>query len=414
MNDNKPQTLKGFRDFLPSEMRVRNYVKNLLTRIFENYGFEPLETPALEYTSVLKGKYSSETDDKLGYFFKDNGDREVGLRYDLTVPVSKVLAIYGPQIPLPFKRYQIQPVWRADNTQKGRYREFIQCDIDTFGSTSPLSDAEIISIIYTATQKLNFKKFTIRINSRSVLTDILTKSGLNDQQKSVLQSLDKFDKIGEEGVKKELTSKGLNTTQLTNLFKYIKSAQPDNYLQQVFAALETFSVPQNSYIFDPTLVRGPDYYTGTIFETSVEEPKIGSIGGGGRYDNLIKNLGGPDIPAVGYSFGFERIIDCINELNLLPNLSQTAAKVLVANFGPETLSNSLALVSRLQAENIPSYIYPDPDKLGKQFRYANDKQIAFVAIVGPDEAKNNQVTIKNLSSGTQQTVSQTEIAKYLL
>ncbi len=414
MIQNKPQTLKGFRDFLPSEMRVRNYVKNLLIGVFENYGFEPLETPALEYTSVLKGKYSSETDDKLGYFFKDNGDREIGLRYDLTVPVSKVLAIYSNQIPLPFKRYQVQSVWRADNTQRGRYREFIQCDIDTFGSTSPLSDAEIISIIYTATQKLNFQKFTIRLNSRSVLMAVLAKSGLDGQQKTVLQSLDKFDKIGEKGVKDELISKGLTDPQITSLFKYIKLAQPDDNLQQVFAALKAFNVPESFYLFDPTLVRGPDYYTGTIFETSVTEPQIGAIGGGGRYDNLIENLGGPNIPAVGYSFGFERIIDCVNELNLLPDLPKTVTKVLVANFSQETLPDSMALISQLQSADIPSYIYPDTDKLGKQFKYASDKNIPYVAVIGPDEAKNNQITVKDMSTGTQKTVTRDEIVNYLL
>ena len=399
-----PQTLKGFRDFLPSDMRVRNYVKNLLISVFETYGFEPLETPALEYASILKGKYNSETDNKLGYFFTDNGGRKVGLRYDLTIPVSKVLAIYNNQIPLPFKRYQIQSVWRSDNTQKGRYREFIQCDIDTFGTSSPFADAEIISIIYSATQKLNFKKFIIRINSRPVLLDILNQSGINNDQISFLQSLDKYEKIGNDGVKKELITKGLSDTQIARLFDYIKQAQPDSQLQQVFEALKSFGVPETFYTFDPTLVRGPDYYTGTIFETAVEEPKIGSIGGGGRYDNLVKRLGGPNIPATGYSFGFERIIDVINELNLLPDLPKTKTQVLVANFGPETLPNSLALVSQLQSANTPSFIYPDPDKLGKQFKYADAMGIKYVAVIGPDEVTNNTVTLKDMSTGTQTTL----------
>lgn len=409
----KPQTLKGFRDFLPSDMRVRNYVKNSLISVFETYGFEPLETPALEYASVLKGKYSSEADEKLGYFFEDNGGRKVGLRYDLTVPVSKVLAIYSNQIPLPFKRYQIQSVWRADNTQKGRYREFIQCDIDTFGTISPLADAEIISIIYTATQKLNFRSFTIRINSRSVLIDILTKSGINDNQKTILQSLDKFDKIGENGVKNELTSKGLTDTQITSLFKYIKTAQPDNQLRQVITAVKSFGVPENFYKFDPTLVRGCDYYTGTIFETTVEEPKIGSIGGGGRYDKLIETLGGPDIPAVGYSFGFEPIIDVINELNLLSDLPKTKIKILVANFGSETAGDSLKLVSLLRQNNIASTFYPDTDKLGKQFKYADSLGIKYVAVIGPDEAARNEVTLKNLTTGEQKTISPADLLAQL-
>lgn len=409
MNNNAPQTLKGFRDFLPETMAVRNYVKNLLISVFETYGFEPLETPALEYSSVLKGKYNDETDEKLGYFFKDNGDREVGLRYDLTVPTAKVLAIYGPQIPLPFKRYQIQPVWRADNTQKGRYREFYQCDIDTFGTSSPMADAEIISIIYTATQKLNFKKFTIRINSRSVLLDLLTKSGIVENQKSTLQSLDKFQKIGEDGVKNELISKNFSQVQINSLFKYIKEAKPDENLQAVFAAIKNFGVPENFYKFDPTLVRGCDYYTSTIFETAVEEPKIGSIGGGGRYDKLIQTLGGLDIPAVGYSFGLEPLIDCINELNLLPELAKTKVKVMVGNFGADTQDQSLKLTSLLRQNNIPSIFYPDADKIGKQFKYASAKNIPFVALIGSNEAANNEVTLKNMATGEQKTISQPDL-----
>ncbi|MCX6726333.1 MAG: histidine--tRNA ligase [Candidatus Shapirobacteria bacterium] len=409
-----PQTLKGFRDFLPADMAVRNYVKNLLISVFETYGFEPLETPALEYASVLKGKYNSETDEKLGYFFKDNGDREVGLRYDLTIPVAKVLAIYGNQILLPFKRYQIQSVWRADNTQKGRYREFIQCDIDTFGTTSPLADAEIISIIYTATQKLNFKEFTIRLNSRSVLLDTLAKNGINDNQKTVLQSLDKFQKIGQDRVKKELISKGLNITQIDSLFDYINKAKPDDQLQQVFAAVKSFGIPETFYTFDPTLVRGCDYYTGTIFETVVKQPSIGSIGGGGRYDKLIETLGGPDIPAVGYSFGFEPIIDVINELNLLPDLPKTKTKIMVANFGPETINDSLKLVSQLRQNNIASTFYPDTDKLGKQFKYADSLGIKYVAVIGPDEAKSKTVTLKNMTTGEQKTVPVSEISNNLI
>ncbi|MDD3998529.1 MAG: histidine--tRNA ligase [Candidatus Shapirobacteria bacterium] len=414
MNNNKTQTLKGFRDFLPETMAVRNYVKNLFIETFETFGFEPLETPALEYSSVLKGKYNNETDEKLGYFFKDNGDREIGLRYDLTVPTAKVLAIYGPQIPLPFKRYQIQPVWRADNTQKGRYREFIQCDIDTFGTNSPTTDAEIISIIYTATQKLNFKEFTIRINSRSVLLDLLAQSGIIENQNSALQSLDKFQKIGEEGVKKELINKDFTQAQIDSLFKYIKEAKADERLKAVFTAIKTFGVPEEFYVFDPTLVRGCDYYTGTIFETTVKEPKIGSIGGGGRYDKLIETLGGPDIPAVGYSFGLEPIIDCINELNLLPNLPKTKTKIMVANFGEKTLNKSLELTSLLRQNNVPTIFYPDSDKIGKQFKYASSKNIPFVALIGEDELIKNIVTIKNMSTSEQKTISQNEIVDFML
>jgi len=409
----KPQTLKGFRDFLPKDMAIRNYVKNTLTEIFENYGFQPLETPALEYASVLKGKSSAETD-KLGYFFKDNGDRDIGLRYDLTVPTAKVLAIYGNnEIQLPFKRYQIQPVWRAENTQKGRYREFIQCDIDIFGTVSPIADAEIISIIYAGTQKLNFKNAIIKINSRPILFDILTKSNVLDNQISVLQSIDKLDKIGEDGVKKELSAKGLSNPQIDDIFKYIKLAQPDDNLKQIFANLKALNIPDSAYIFDPTLVRGCDYYTGAIFEVCVTEPKIGAIGGGGRYDNLVSTLGGPDISAVGFAFGFERVVDVIQELNLLPEINQSKIKVLVANFGSETETNILNLISKLRDQNISSMIYPDADKLGKQIKYADTLGIPYLAIIGTDEAKNNQITLKNLKTTEQKLVTFEELINIL-
>lgn len=408
MNQNVPQTLKGFRDFLPEAMTVRNYVKNLLIETFENFGFEPLETPTLEYSSTLMGKYGDEAD-KLVYSFTDNGDRQIGMRYDLTVPTAKVLAMYSQTIPMPFKRYQIQPVWRAENTQKGRYREVLQCDIDTFGSNSPIADAEILAIINTVLQKLNFKSYTILINSRTVLNNILNACNITESKNSVLQSLDKFSKIGQEGVTKELISKGLNQTTINSLFDYIKTAQPDEYLQKVINQLKVLGVSENNYKFDPTTVRGLDYYTGPIFETVVIEPKIGSITGGGRYDNLIKSLGGPDISAVGTTIGLDRIVDCIVELNLLPNLSKTKTKVLVANFGEETINESLKLVTELRNNNIASSFYPDSEKLGKQFKYADSLGIPFVAMIGTDESKNNQVTIKNMATGEQKTINQSDL-----
>ena len=405
----KSQTLKGFRDFLPSDMYIRNYVKNTLTSLFETCGFQPLETPALEYSSVLKGKYGSETDDKLGYFFKDNGDREIGLRYDLTVPTSKVLAIYNNQLSLPFRRYQIQPVWRAENTQKGRYREFIQCDIDIFGTSSPIADAEIISVIYQGVQKLGFKNAIIKINSRTVLSSILSQSGINERQNSVLQSLDKLDKIGENGVKDELTYKGLSIDQIGQIFKYIKQAQPDENLKQVLDLLNGLGVPQTAFIFDPTLVRGCDYYTGTIFEVAVTEPKIGAIGGGGRYDNLVSTLGGPQVPAVGFSFGFERVVDVIQTLDLLPKENKSTTKILIANLGGETQKEILELTTKLRQENISSIIYPDNDKLGKQIKYALSLNIPYLAIIGTNEVANNQITLKKLENSEQTIVSFEEL-----
>ncbi len=412
MNNNAPQTLKGFRDFLPETMAVRNYVKNLFIETFETFGFEPLETPSLEYASTLMGKYGDEGE-KLVYMFNDKGGRRVGLRYDLTVPTAKVLAMY-PEIPLPFKRYQLQNVWRADNTQKGRYREILQCDIDTFGTKSPIADAEIVAVIYTALKKLDFKKFSIRLNSRTVLKNILSQSGISENQISALQSLDKFQKIGEDGVRKELNKKGFSQLQIDSLFKYIKVAKPDENLAAVFTAIKSFNLPDWSYTFDPTMVRGLDYYTGTIFETYVEEPKIGSITGGGRYDTLIKTLGGPDIPAVGTTLGLDRIVDCIIELILLPNLPKTKTKIMVANFGEKTLNKSLELTSLLRQNNIPTVFYPDEERIGKQFKYASLKNIPFVALIGENELINNTVSIKNMSTGEQKTISQNEIINFVL
>lgn len=408
----QPQTLKGFRDFLPADMAVRNYVKNLLIEVFETFGFQPLETPALEYASTLMGKYGDEAD-KLVYQFKDHGDRLVGLRYDLTVPTSKVLAIYPNLIPLPFKRYQIQPVWRADKPQKGRYREILQCDIDIFGPQSPVDDAEIIAVIYNILQKLNFKRYSIRINSRAVLYQLLDSAGIKTNQNSVLQSIDKLNKIGESRVKDVLNSQGLTSPQINLLFNYIKKAQPDDYLKAVFDKIKLYNVPSSVYCFDPSMIRGLDYYTGPIFETYVEEPKIGSITGGGRYDRLVSQLGGPDIPAVGTTIGLDRIVDCITELNLLPNLPKTTTKILVTNFSPETEPESLKLVSQLRDLNIPSIIYPIPDKIGKQLKYADSLGIPFVALLGPDELKSNTVTLKTLSTGEQKTINLNQLLDQL-
>jgi len=410
---NKTQTLKGFRDFLPQTMIIRNYVKNLLVEIFENSGFLPLETPALEYASTLMGKSGKEAD-KLIYSFKDRGNRQIGLRYDLTVPTAKVLSLYQNKIPLPFKRYQIQPVWRADKPQKGRYREILQCDIDIFGPISPLNDAEIISIIYRVLEKLNFKKYSIRLNSRQVLKSILDNTDIKKDQNLIFQSLDKLQKIGYSGVTKELKNKGLGSSQIQKIFSQIKSAKPDPYLQQVLDRIDqTGTTPKSAYIFDPTLVRGLDYYTGPIFETYVEEPKIGSITGGGRYDNLISQLGGPDIPAVGTTIGLDRIVDCILDQNLLPQISPSKVKLMLVNFSPETENLALKLNSLLQQNNITSFLYPQTDKMAKQIKYAENLNIPFLAIIGPDEAKSNKVTLKNLKTRQQQTLAFNQLISLL-
>lgn len=410
MKQTKPQTLKGFRDFLPDSMRVRNYVVNVFKQVFESFGFQPVETPTLEYASTLMGKYGDEAN-KLIYTFQDRGNRRIGLRYDLTVPISKVLTIYKNKINLPFKRYQIQPVWRADKPQRGRYREFVQCDIDTFGSNSPVTDAEIIAILYTCLSKLGFSQFQININSRQVLNNLLNSAGIKKNKNPILQTLDKMDKIGSKRVTQELKNKGLSTATIKIILEQIKSIKPDQNLKSILNLVADFGIPKKFYNFNPTLIRGLDYYTGAIFETIITKPKnlpavkqIGSICGGGRFDKLISQLGGPDIPAVGSSLGLDRIVDCIIDQNLLPKITQNSnTKVMVSVFDQVNLTNSIQLATKLTQSNINTFLYPQPDKLSKQFKYASAEKIPFVLVLGTDEAKNNTITLKNMTTGKQTT-----------
>jgi len=367
------KTLKGFRDFLPEKMAIRQEVIRRLKNVFETYGFEELQTPALEYAEVLKGKYGEDAE-KLMYLFKDQGDREVGLRYDLTVPFARVMASYQ-DLPKPFKRYQIQPAYRAENTQKGRYREFYQCDVDIVGSTSPLSDAEILGVINDALTSLEFPSFKIKVNSRQVLFTIIENAGIEKGLAlSVIRSIDKLDKKSKEEVEQELKEKGLSQEKI-------------------------------SKIFDPTLARGLDYYTGPIFETQVEEPKIGSVTGGGRYNQLLKTLGGPDLPATGTTIGLDRICDVIEELNLW-NLPKTKVQVLVAVLDPKFINESLKVAQTLRERFVTVEVYPDENtKLDKQLKYADQKGVPFVLIIGEDEAKENKVTLKNMETGEQETLT---------
>jgi len=397
------QTLKGFRDFLPEEMAIRQKVIDTLKEVFESYGYAPLETPSLEYAETLLGKYGEEAD-KLVYTFKDKGERDVGLIYDLTVPASKVLALYSQDISLPFKRYQIQRIWRAEKPQKGRYREVLQCDIDSFGTTSPLADAEIIAIISQCLKKLNFKKFTIRINSRQVLFKLMKDLGISQEKKqfALFQSLDKLKKMKTDEVKKELKKKGLSQEKIEKLFSLIKSVQPDENLKQLFNYLKQLGIEEKEYQFDPSLVRGLDYYTGPIFETYVEEPKIGSITGGGRYDKLVADLGGPDIPATGTTIGLDRICEVIKEKKLMPEITSTPIKVLVTIFSPELLKNSIEMVNQLRKAKINTELYLDPDaKLDKQLKYADKKGFPFVIILGPEEIKKKMITLRNMQGKSQ-------------
>lgn len=410
----KPQTLKGFRDFLPQEMSLRQNVINTMREVFERFGFQPLETPSIEYASTLLEKYGAEAD-KLVYTFSDKGDRDVGLIYDLTVPTSKVLAIYQQELTLPFKRYQIQRVWRAEKPQKGRYREFTQCDIDIFGVSSPLADAEIMAVISQVLTKIGFKSFSININSRKILFKILEKVGIIEkiQQFSILQSIDKLDKKSKADVTEELKSKGLTESAITTLFEAIDNAklEDDPNLTQVIDFAKQQGAENIKFV--PYMVRGLNYYTGTIYETLIDDISLGSVAGGGRYDSLVALLGGPDIPAVGTTFGLDRLVDAVRELNIA-STNATNTQVLVTLFNEETISQSLSILTQLRSANISSEIYLDPDKkFEKQIKYADRNNIPYIVIIGPDEVSKNTVKLKNMKTREQKELSQEELIQFL-
>lgn len=383
------QTLKGFRDFLPEEARKRQYVINTLKMVFQSYGFEPLETPTLEYEEVLTGKYGSETD-KLLYRFEDNGGRRVAMRYDQTVPLARVVASYQNELPTPFKRYQIQSVFRAENTQKGRFREFLQCDIDTVGLTTPLADAEILAIIADSYEALGFKDFTILVNDRSLFSDLPTKAVI---------AIDKLKKVGEERVKKELQDLGVDPSKLDAL---TTSSIPET-LQVIIESAKELGVDEKRLQFEPTLARGLDYYTGIIIEVEVKDYAGGSLGGGGRYDDLIGMFGSTKQPAVGFAFGFDRIIDAMNEQKLFPEVGNT--KVLVTVFSEKLQSKSIEVSYKLRSNGIPTELYLDATaKMEKQLKYADKKNIEFALIIGSEEAEKGVITLKNLKTRRQQTL----------
>lgn len=403
MSTPTPQTLKGFRDFLPAEKRRRDFVAKRIIETFELFGFLPLETPTLEYASLLLGKYGDEAD-RLIYTFSDKGDRQIGLRYDQTVPTARVLTQYRDQLPKFFRRYQMQNVFRADKPQKGRYREFAQCDIDIFNAPVPIADAEIIVCTYQAFKNVGFPQVEIRLNDRQILMSTLSQFTTNQVPvMSIIQSIDKLDKMPTEAVIAELVSKGLEQKQAESALINIQQQQPSSELQSIIKTCQLLGVETQDLRFSPTLARGLDYYTGMIFEIWLPEYTAGSCGGGGRYDNLIKQLGGPDVPAVGIAFGFDRMVEAATQLGLI-KVDQEQIQVLVCLFSPETQTASLRLAAKLRSSGIATEIYPKFDNIGKQIGYANQIGTRYVVIIGDEEIANNTVTIKNLQTTEQKTV----------
>lgn len=390
-------TPKGFRDFLPSVAKKRQFVKSVLRSVFERYGFLPLETPTLEYAEILKGKYGEE--EKLIYQFTDRGKRQLALKYDQTVPLARVIAQY-PDLPKPFKRYSIQPVYRAENTQKGRYREFLQADFDTVGTPSLLADAEIIAAALETITLLGIKNTTMFINDRVVF---------NDLEPKFISAIDKLVKIGEDNVRAELVSKGMTKENSLAVLTKIKDQPATETIKQITAYLEGFD-PDFKVVFKPTLARGLNYYTGAIYELDIEGSS--SIGGGGRYDGLIGMFTKQAIPAVGFSFGFDRLIEAMDEQNLFSNNLEERA-VLVTVLGEEFLKNSLGVTRELRASGINTEIYLDPKtKLDKQLKYADQKEIKYAIIIGSEEASKKLVTVKDLATKEQKQIALDELISF--
>ena len=427
-----PQVLRGMRDFLPERMILRRYVMEVLREVFESFGFEPLETPAIEYAETLEGKFGEEGD-KLLYRFEDRGGRRVALRYDLTVPLARVVALHG-ELVRPWKRYHMAPVWRAEKPQKGRYREFWQCDVDTVGTKSMLADAEAVNVVYVALRRLGFDRFVVKINNRKLLSALAQYAGVPAAEAGgIYRAIDKLDKVGRDAVAQELVAEGLERAVVARLLDLLSEAADDatvlqlarerlaaypdgveggRELESLLAYLDSSGVPQRYRKIDLSMVRGMDYYTGPIFETVVEEPKIGSVSGGGRYDKLVGLFSKEEVPATGVSFGLERIIDVIEELGMRPaRVRRTVAEVLVTVFGPETVSSSLRLSNELRAHSVKAEMYLGEERLGNQIRYAVRKGIPLAVIVGPDEAALGEAVLRDLTAETQGTLPQTELAE---
>ncbi len=450
----KPSIPKGTRDFSPIEMARRNYIFNTIKGVFARYGFQQIETPAMENLSTLMGKYGEEGD-KLLFKILNSGDwvsplreklqddlsigkatttvSEKGLRYDLTVPFARFVVQHRDEIQFPFKRYQIQPVWRADRPQKGRYREFYQCDVDVVGTDSLVSELELIEIVEEVYKLLGIN-VCLHINNRKILAGIAETIGQPDKITDITVAIDKLDKIGIENVNKELIEKGLPQSAVEAL-QPILNLTGDNrakleQLKAVLAASETGrkGIEEMATIFDLTdaagvglnieldlcLARGLNYYTGAIFEVKALDVQMGSITGGGRYDNLTGIFGMPGVSGVGISFGADRIYDVLTELNLYPADLQTTTQLLFVSFGEAELRYALTWAKALRAKGVRAEVYPEPTKMKKQMGYADAKQIPFVAIVGSDEMAANKVMLKNMSTGEQHLAGIEECSKTLL
>lgn len=430
----RPQPPKGFRDFYGPEIRLRKQVVGVFQNVFESYGYEPLETPAMEYTETILGKYGKEAD-KLVYQLKDRGGRKLALMYEMTASACRFVAQNQNKLTFPFKRYQIQKAWRAEKPQKGRFREFIQCDADIWGTKSVTVDAEFIEMGTLIMQKLGFKDFVTRINNRKIINGLAKFAGASDKQfYDITVSIDKLEKIGLDGVRKELKQRGVDqkvsekvlevvslkgdNRKLLEKIKKMLANFPEgtegvNELEQIFAILDESDFNKKLFRFDPSIVRGLAYYTGPIWEVEVIEGGVGSVAGCGRYDTLTKMISDVDIPASGGSFGIERICEVLKDRKMV-NIPLSIIKVLVTIFSPDLASKSRNVGRQLREQSINAEIYIEPDtKLDKQLKYADRKRIPYVVILGPEEVKNKTVTLKNMKTGKQEIIPQKKILEEL-
>lgn len=424
----EPKILKGFRDFLPEQQIPRQKMIGTIKASYESFGFEPLETPALEYAEILTGKYGDEGD-KLMYRFRDNGDRDVALRYDLTIPLARVVAMNG-EMKKPWKRYQVAPVWRADNPQKGRYREFYQCDADIVGSNSPLADAEVLALAATTLQKLGVSEFVIRVNSREILSAFYDSLKLSGGEKtSALRAVDKMDKIGREGVDEELKKYGFSAENREAILAFADTsidamAERDDLAKtaEEFPAIKSalmdlveiiesacILAPDTRFVVDFSIARGLDYYTGMIFEANLTNaPQYGAVVAGGRYDGLVGTFSNKPVPAVGCSIGLDRLYAALDELKLV-KAEKTTARALIVNFDESLQAEYLKLASDLRAAGINTVLYFEAADMKKQLGYASDKGIKYALIYGPNEAKEGKIVVKDMQKGTQEKVNFKEL-----
>ncbi len=452
----KPTLPKGTRDFGPATMAKRQFIFNTIRSVFQKYGFQPLETPAMESLTTLTGKYGDEGDQLLfkilnsGDYLKDVDAQkletrnsksatadisEKGLRYDLTVPFARYVVMNRNEVSFPFKRYQIQPVWRADKPQKGRYREFYQCDADVVGTNSLICEAEIILMIKEVFKGLRITDYSIKINHRGILNGIAELIGAAGNEVPMFVAIDKLDKIGEEKVREELRTKNFSESGLIKLFEILKvkgsninklafllskfeTTEPGQKglrdLKEVLDLLKNYGSNDSNVELDVSLARGLSYYTGCIFEVKINNVSIGSVSGGGRYDNLTAAFGDKEnLSGVGFSFGVDRIFDAMEELNLFPKDTQISSKVLVCHFDDASMKYGLQVLSRLRAEGIASEIYPDVSKIKKQLEFANKKMIPYTIVIGSDEVNTGLLPLKDMNKGEQQKITLDEILHQL-